>query len=196
MKIQFNPKDILPKLKIAKAVAATRDVKSVMQNVKIVADKERGIILQATDTEQGIRIRVKCKVEEEGAALLPIKRLVDILGTTKASRMMLSSIEGGTLLEWDGEEYTFLTQSLDKFSDVSDFQTESYLEISAWVMQATIPRTVFAVDKQAERYALAGVCFQSDGVMLDATATDGCQLTWQSASGENIGDQSSRQGTA
>jgi len=188
MKIHFNPKDILPKLKIAKAVAAARDVKPILQNVKIVASKEHGVILHATDTAQGIRIRVKCKVVEDGAALLPIKRLIDILGSTKASHMTLASTDGGVALEWDGEAYTFLIQSPDEFPDVSDFRAESYHEILAWVMQAMIQRTVFAVDKQAERYALAGVCFQSDGVAIDATATDGKQLAWQPSSGENIGE--------
>ena len=39
MKICFNPKDLLPKLRLAKAATTAKDVKPVLQNVKIVADK-------------------------------------------------------------------------------------------------------------------------------------------------------------
>ena len=189
MKIQFNPKDLLPKLRLAKS-ATVKSITPILQNVKIIADAQSGTVLHATDTELGIRIRFKCKVLEDGSALLPVKRLIDILGSTKASQIHLASIDGGIALECDGEEYTFLTHSPDEFPDVSDFNAESYHEIPASTMQATIQQTVFAIDKENARYALSGVCFESDQRTITAVATDGRQLAWQSAVGETIGDPS------
>jgi len=187
MKIHFNPKDILPKLRLAKAVTVRSPV-PILQNVKIVADKQSGAVLHATDLAIGIRIRFKCKVMEDGTALLPVKRLITILGSTKASQITLASTDGGIVLEADGEEYTFLTQPPDEFPDVSDFTAESYHKILAFSMQAMIQRTVFVTDKEAERNALSGVCFESERRIISAVATDGRQLAWHEAMGETVGE--------
>jgi len=49
MRIHFQPNDFLRLFKLAASAAAARDVKPILQNVKIVADKEVGTILMATD---------------------------------------------------------------------------------------------------------------------------------------------------
>ena len=53
MKIQFTPKDFLRLFKLAASAAAARDIKPMLQHVKIVADRKVGAILMATDTEVG-----------------------------------------------------------------------------------------------------------------------------------------------
>jgi len=55
----------------------------ILQNVKIVADTCNGTVLYATDTEQSVRIRVDCEVVHNGAALLPIKEMLNILTQSK-----------------------------------------------------------------------------------------------------------------
>ena len=62
MKIHIYPKEFSPKFRLAASVATSRDIKPILQNVKIIADKKQGVILQATDMEVGIRIRVDCDV--------------------------------------------------------------------------------------------------------------------------------------
>ncbi|MDR3183401.1 MAG: hypothetical protein LBT89_10900, partial [Planctomycetaceae bacterium] len=51
MKISFDRVKFLQSFQIAASVAAKRDVKPILQNVKISADKKNGVLLQATDTE-------------------------------------------------------------------------------------------------------------------------------------------------
>ena len=58
MKIDFNPKDFLRLFKLAAGVASTKYIRPILQNVKIVADPKDGVILMATDTEIGIRVRM------------------------------------------------------------------------------------------------------------------------------------------
>ena len=93
MKIHFYPKDFSSKFKLAASVAAARDIKPILQNVKVKADKKVGAILQATDTELGIRIRVDCDVTTEGEAILPTKKLTQILDLTGEERLTIESTE-------------------------------------------------------------------------------------------------------
>ena len=58
MKIQFNTKNFLRLFKLAANATALKYAKPVLQCVKIVADKEIGIILTATDVDYGIRIQI------------------------------------------------------------------------------------------------------------------------------------------
>ena len=92
MKIQFIPQDFLRLFKLAASAAAARDIKPILQNVKIVADKEVGTILMATDTELGIRVRLDVDVLEDGTALLPIKTLRTILDSTTEEILTMESV--------------------------------------------------------------------------------------------------------
>ena len=56
MKIHINPKDFSPKFRLAASVAACRDIKPILQGIKVNADKQQGVILQATDAEVGRRL--------------------------------------------------------------------------------------------------------------------------------------------
>ena len=112
MKIHFNPKEFSSKFKLAASVAAARDIKPILQNVKIKADKKFGAILQATDTELGIRIRVDCDVTTNGEAILPTKRLTQILDLTGEEQLTIESIENDEKSEYvlnaqlpDDDEY-------------------------------------------------------------------------------------------
>ena len=91
MKIHFDPKDFLRQFKIAASVVPTRDVKPILCNVKIVADKRGGVVLMATDTDVGIRIRVDADVSKDGKALLPPKQFKQILASAKDGRLTLES---------------------------------------------------------------------------------------------------------
>ena len=92
MKIQFTPKDFLRLFKLAASAAAARDIKPMLQHVKIVADREVGAILMATDTEVGIRVRLDVDVLEDGIALLPMKTLRTILDSTKEKILTMESV--------------------------------------------------------------------------------------------------------
>jgi DNA polymerase III sliding clamp (beta) subunit (PCNA family) len=108
MKIHINPKDFAPKFRLAASVATCRDhyVSPMLQNVKINADKEYGVILQATDTEIGIRIRVDCDISKNGEAVLPKDRLTKILDLTTEETLTLQYVEGKIVIEGvDKERY-------------------------------------------------------------------------------------------
>jgi len=197
MKIYFEPKDFLRKFKIAASIAMSKDVKPVLCNVKIVADKRFGAVLMATDIGVGIRIRVDCDVAKNGEALLPPKPFRQILESAKDERLTLETTETGIAVarEYDGnEQWTLDTLPPDEFPCVDEFMEAAYHEIPANAFCEMIRRTMFATDTEDARYALGGVCFESDigygAGSLCAVATDGCRLAVQDASGLCVGDHS------
>jgi len=187
MKIHFNPKDFLRQFKIAASIAPVRDVKPVLCNVKIVADKRNGVVLMATDTEVGIRCRVDADVTANGEALLPLKQFRQILESAKDERLTLESTQNGILVTGEhGEQWGLDTQSPDEFPDVVEFAETAYHEIPATALSEMIRRTIFAVDSEDIRYALGGVCFEHVSSSLTAVATDGRRLAAQDADGIRV----------
>jgi DNA polymerase-3 subunit beta len=188
MKIQFDPKDFSPKFKLAASVAAARDIKPILQNVKIKADKKIGIILQATDTELGIRIQFGCDVVNNGEAVLPTKRLTQILDLTGEEQLTIESTDSNTIVGGENEHYDLNTQSPDEFPNVEEFNESAYHNIPAKALKEMIRRTTFATDMENVRYALGGVYFEMVEDNISVVATDGRRLAWQEGKGECVND--------
>jgi len=129
MKIHFNPKDFLRQFKIAASVATVKDVKPALCNVKIVADEKDGVVLMATDTEIGIRIRVDADVSKNGTALLHPKQFKQILESFKDGQLVLETTKTGITItrEYDvNEQWALDTPSPDDFPDVADFTETTF----------------------------------------------------------------------
>ena len=134
MKIQFERKSMLAALKLMKPVAAARDVRPILQCVKIVSDKKTGTILMATDTEMGIRMRIAADVFHEGeqAAVMPLKRMIDVLTATTQGLLTLET-DGTNRIIMQGKtdgRWEFDTHAHDEFPDVAEFAAESYHKIA------------------------------------------------------------------
>ena len=183
MKIQFSPKDFLRKFRLVADAASTRGIRPILQNVKIVADKRRGTFLMATDTDMGIRVCVDADVSENGNALLPVKRLVKMLPLFKDESVTLESSKTGIVLQAGSKRSELETMAPDEFPDVTGVGRPATCVMTAWELRETIDRVIFAVDKDGCRHAQTGVCFESDGKMLDVVATDGWRMAWQQIGG-------------
>ena len=145
MKIKFERKRLLSKLRLAKHAIDPKGHNPILQNVKIVADKRYGAILYAMDAEHGIRIRVDCDVAHNGAVLLPIKEIVNILSQSKQDRLWLE-IRNDKIVIWgeEGGQWEFSLQCPDNMPDVEEFTAKSYHKIPKEELQRMIRHTIFA----------------------------------------------------
>jgi len=136
MKILIETKSFLKSLRLAAMVAPQRDMRPALQHVKIVTEMPRGAVLHATDTETGINVPVECGVFTQGAALLPVKRLVKTLELCKDESVILESTKTGIVLTANGKRSEFtLSYSVDEFPDVADFTGKSYCAIPSIGLQ-------------------------------------------------------------
>ena len=188
MKISCEREKFSHAFQIAASVAATRDVKPVLQNVKIKVEKDN-VLLQATDTELGIRIYIDgCEVLEKGEAILPTKRLRMILQESSDKTIQLESSQDKTVVKGERSRFTLATQPPDEFPDVEEFAETAYHEIPSKVLREMIKRTTFATDTDNTRYALGGVFFELLDEKAVAVATDGRRLAAQDGIAKCVND--------
>jgi len=194
MKIHFEPKDFLKALRLVKIAVPKTSFVQALRYVKIHANFKDGAILQATDKEYGIRVRLDVDVSEPGSLLLPVKEVIDALAMIpKGFKATIENTNEGIRVIGDdaGVDWCFASEeSIDAFPDVANFTAEAYHEVDEADMLTAIQRTVFAVEKNGVRHALSGVCLESDGSTMYAVATDGRRLAIQEFTGERIGNHS------
>ncbi|MDR2643156.1 MAG: DNA polymerase III subunit beta [Planctomycetaceae bacterium] len=179
MKISCERNKFSQSFQLAASVVSVRDVRPVLQNVKITVDKS-GVLLQATDTELGIRTYVDdCKVTEKGEAILPTKHLKKILVESNEEELTIESDSDKTVISGERSKYTLNTQPTDEFADVESFNETSYHEIPSNVFAEAVRRTLFATDSDNAKYALSGVFFEMIDNRFAAVATDGRRLAFQ-----------------
>jgi DNA polymerase-3 subunit beta len=188
MKISFEREKFSKAFQTVAAVAARRDLKPILQNVKITVDKKTGVLLQATDTEIGIRLRLdECDVLEKGEAILPTNLLKQILTESTEETLSMESSDSKTTVSGYSAKYALDTQLPDEFPDLEEFGEESYHTIPSNILKEMIRRTVFSAESDSGNYSLGGVHFEMDDKEVAAVATDGRRLAWQAGSGESVG---------
>ncbi|MDR0391312.1 MAG: DNA polymerase III subunit beta [Planctomycetaceae bacterium] len=179
MKISCERNKFSQSFQLAASVVSVRDIRPVLQNVKITVDKS-GVLLQATDTELGIRVYVDdCNIEAKGEAILPTKHLKKILVESDEDELIIESDNDKTTVSGNRSKYTLNTQPADEFTDVESFGESAYHEIQADVFAEAIKRTLFATDADNAKYALSGVFFEMIEDRFAAVATDGRRLAFQ-----------------
>ncbi|MDR0869994.1 MAG: DNA polymerase III subunit beta [Planctomycetaceae bacterium] len=189
MKITCNRAKFLQQFQVAASVAAARDVRPILQNVKIKVTK-KNVLLQATDTEVGIRLIVDdCEVHKTGEAVLPAKRLKLMLSESTAETVEIESADNKIIFKVAGKADIELDAwSPDEFPDVEDFEEKSYLEIPASTFSEMIRRTIFATDSENARYALGGILLEFQGDKITAVATDGKRLAFLDGAAVTTGE--------
>jgi len=189
MKLSCERERFTQAFKLAASVAASRDVKPVLQNVKATITK-KSVLLQATDVEIGIRLHLDgCDNLEKGEAILPAKMFRQMLDVFRHPQLLIESEEEKVYVSGAKKrQYSFLTQSTDEFPDIEDFSESSYHEVSVKVLREIIRRTVFAIDPENNRYAFNGVLIEFVDDKICGVATDGRRLAFQEGTATCVGD--------
>lgn len=173
---------------LAASIAATRDVKPILQGVKVSAGGD-GVFLQATDTELGIRLAVDgVEVMEKGETILPTKRMKSILAETDDENFVLSSKDDKVNFAGARCKFALATFASDEFPDVEKFDEAAYYKVDAKVFRELIRRTSHSTDADNTKYALGGVLLVFNEGAIDGVATDGRRLAYQGIASEKVGE--------
>lgn len=191
MKFNTERNAFLHSFQLTTTVAATRDVKPVMQNVKVkteTADESPFLVLMATDGEMGIRKNVtQCTVIEPGEAIIPAKKVRQILQEVTGENVDITSDSQLMSVECGASRFQLATQPTDEFPDVFPFEETAYHEVTAETFRELVKRTAFAIDSDSARYALGGVLLEMLDGKIIGVATDGRRLACQEISAASIG---------
>ena len=186
MKLSCNREKFSQAFQLAASVTATRDTKPVLQNVKITATQEQ-VLLQATDTEIGIRLEVEgSEVLEPGEAILPTRRFKMILQESADETLSIETDGEKAIVSGERSRFNLSTQAADDFPEVDAFAETEYYVVSGKMFREMIKRTIFATDEENTRYTLGGTLIEFGGTSVAAVATDGRRLAFQEGAPQSV----------
>lgn len=198
MKITCNREEFTAKFNLAAAYVAARELKTVLQNVKMDVKSGR-VVFSATDTETSVRVTLRdvkritlsdAEIGSERAALLPPRLMNEILQSAKSENIALElkddviRISAGQLL------YEIPALDTEDFPDIPPFAGAAYHEVIGADLQKSISRTAFATDTENNKYALSGVLFELADGQIDTVSTDGRRLAHQQVKAVSHGGHS------
>jgi DNA polymerase III subunit beta len=178
MKAQCHREGLLAACQLTSAAIPAKDLKPILKNLKAVAGDGRWTLI-ATDLEVGIRLDVQgLQILEPGEAILPAKRLIDILREARDSELVIEADSTACTVKGTTSPLEFEMASEDpaQFPDFPAFTDERYHEISAGSLREMIRRTAFAAADETARYTMTGVLFELEGDTAKLVATDGRRL--------------------
>lgn len=190
MKLTCNKEKFAQLFALASSAASLRDVKAVLQNVKLIAS-DGVVTLMATDMDISVRLEMDgATVPEPGETILPTRLIRNSLQASNDSVFTLES--DGQRISLFGDRYAKIpTQPADDFPDIPAFAADAYHEIPSRILREMIRRTTFAIELENTKYTLGGVLLEFTEGRVAAVATDGRRLANQEASGTGVGGHTS-----
>jgi DNA polymerase-3 subunit beta len=130
----------------------------------------------------------QCAVSKPGEAIIPAKRVRQILQEVTSENVDITSDSQTMTLECGSSRFQLTTQPTDEFPDVYPFEETAYHEVPAGTFRELIKRTAFAIEADSARYALGGVLLELLDGKIIGVATDGRRLATQEISATSIND--------
>lgn len=188
MNITADCKAMLKAVNLVAGVPSARAVRAILANLLLQVEADDldalggpvAATISATDIELGIVVKVPgVQADRCGSAMLPTDRIKKALG--------LSASETVTIEDYAGElrvttncHHVFARESTDTFPAIPSFDSSDFFVVAARDLRRALRRTVFAVDPNSTKYAIAGCLldFATPGWLLVA-GTDGRRIAQQ-----------------
>jgi DNA polymerase-3 subunit beta len=177
MKVICDRGALVDSLALVGRVVVARTPKPVLTCVKLTADGDSGLTLEATDTEISVRLASpRVEVGEPGEALIPADKLNSIVRESIDATITLTST--GDVAEVTGSDSKFKVYGHPPadYPAGIEFPGEPDFTINAGDLHRLIAQTLFATARENSRYAINGVLFERSGNKLNVVATDGHRL--------------------
>ena len=143
-----------------------------------VAVRKNEMAVSATDLELIVTTRVLADVKEEGIAVVPAKRLVELARAMQSDIPVEIQDEAGHYLMINAGQGKFRIAGEEPslFPQLPVLPPDPVLRIPAVKMKRIVDKTLFAVATDELRPVLNGVLFQMKAGKLRVVATDGHRL--------------------
>jgi DNA polymerase-3 subunit beta len=178
MKLSLSTAELLAQLQTATRVASTRSAIQALSGVMISAANGAAELL-ATDTEVGLRIRLKADVAHPGQAVLPGRLLLDVTRALPADSVSLELRSAEQDVELTSGAATFHLRTLrtEDFPPLPDPAPETRLTLPAAAFIETVERVARSASKDETRPVLTGILISADDKELRMVATDSYRLS-------------------
>jgi DNA polymerase-3 subunit beta len=193
MKFSISREALLRPLTLVAGVVERRQTLPVLSNVLIEIEGDQ-VALTGTDLEVELIGRtVASGVEQEGAATVPARKLMDICKSLpEQAEIQLAVEEGRAVLRSGRSRFTLSTLPAAEFPSIEEADGGQELSVPRGTLKHLIDSTAFAMAQQDVRYYLNGLLLEIQTNLLRAVATDGHRLAMCSRSVEVVVEQSQK----
>jgi DNA polymerase-3 subunit beta len=177
MKFSISREALLRPLTLVAGVVERRQTLPVLSNVLIDVDGDQ-VSLTGTDLEVELIGRtVAGTVEQQGAATVPARKLMDICKSLpEQADIQLAVEEGRAVLRSGRSRFTLSTLPVAEFPNIEETDASQELSVPRGTLKHLIESTAFAMAQQDVRYYLNGMLLEMQSHLLRAVATDGHRL--------------------
>lgn len=177
MKITCARGELAEGLALASGIVSQKSPKKILKDVKLIADAEQGLELQATDLEMAIRYQVHAvDVTTPGEIVVPASELQAIVREIEDGTVELESSEETVTIRYGDGYFDLMGDQVDDFPLVPTFDEKLVVELPAKDFVRMAERTVFATAREKTRYAINGVLLWMDGERVRMVGTDGRRM--------------------
>ncbi len=178
MRLKIIREALLKPLQYAASVIDRRPQQQhpIYGNLKIAA-ADGELTLVGNDGEAEMRAWVAAEIAEEGETTASGAKLVEIVRSCGAERVIEFALEEGRLrLRAERGVYRLATLPAADFPSIDEFAGDLTLVLGAGVLRSALERTAFAMAQNDVRYFLNGVLFDVEEKRLRCVATEGHRL--------------------
>lgn len=178
MKITSPRDDLSQALQLVGRAVSTRTSVQILAGVHLRAEGDK-LELAATDMEMSLRSSIATRVEEDGAAVVPGRLLVDIVRLLPPGDVTveLRPDEGVVHVTCGSSSYRLNTYAVDDFPRLPPVDESGLLALDRAAFLETVGKVSRAASRDESRPVLTGILVKLDGGSLAMAATDSYRLS-------------------
>lgn len=186
MRLQVLRENLVEAVSRASRITSNQPNLPILSNILLRADVDQ-LVVEASNLETSIRIKVRAKVEKPGKVTLPARKLADYLSTHSDPKLVLEEKNTKLVILTENSRAEFVTLPADDFPQLPQ-EGKQQFKIPSGKLIELIEKTTFAASHDEVRPVLTGVYLRFTPQEIIGVATDGFRLSefrtgWEGSSG-------------
>lgn len=176
MRVTAERKGLLEATSLVQGIVPSKTSRPILQNF-LLETKDNHLNIQGTDMEVGISFTLeKVEVTEEGKAVIPASKMVEILSKILDEKVELYTEDQALRIKTVRGNFKILGDKPDDYPAIGDCDWTEAFEIEGETLAQMVRKTLFAAATERTRYALNGVFLLVEKNKAEMVATDGKRL--------------------
>ena len=193
MKIRCQTKELLEAVQLAAAVVPANATRPILQTLLLDARAGDGLVVQGTDLDVGLSVRVdEVHCEEAGRVAIPAARLQGILRESRSEQVTIELADDQVRIDAGSSRFKVPVLPVEEFPELRFRPPTPALHLEREPLLALLRRVSVAATRDASRFQMHSVLFDCRDGRLRLVSTDGKRM----AVGEVSLDAARRTGVA
>jgi DNA polymerase III subunit beta len=176
MQVTILQSDLTKGLSYTAKAVSSRGQLPVLANVLLEAS-EQGLVISATNLEQGIRVEVGGKVDKPGSITVPARNFAELVSSVAGSQITLSADNEKLTIKSDKIKAVLAGIAASEFPVLPKVTSDKSSRLTTSLIGEVASQVAYAAAVDESRPVLTGVQFVTKESQLIATATDGFRLS-------------------